>query len=103
MDPYKLMLAVAGLALIGATWLPHLLKRHPVTFPMVYVTLGIVLYASPLHLPDPDPFKYAVVTERLTELVVLVALVGAGLRIDTPFGWRSWGPALGLRGRHTPL
>lgn len=90
MDPYKLLLAVAGLALIGATWLPHLLKRHPVTFPMIYVTLGIVLYALPLQLPDPDPFEYRLATERLTELVVLVALVGAGLRLDTPFGWRRW-------------
>ncbi|MGH8086487.1 MAG: cation:proton antiporter [Lysobacter sp.] len=90
MDPYKLLLALTGLALIGATWLPHLLKRHPVTFPMVYVTLGIVLYALPLQLPDPDPFQYRLATERLTELVVLVALVGAGLRLDTPFGWRRW-------------
>lgn len=90
MDPYKLMLALTGLALIGATWLPHLLKRHPVTFPMVYVTLGLVLYSLPLRLPDPDPFQYSLATERLTELVVLVALVGAGLRLDTPFGWRRW-------------
>lgn len=90
MDPYKLMLALTGLALIGATWLPHLLKRHPVTFPMIYVTLGLVLYSLPLRLPDPDPFQYSLATERLTELVVLVALVGAGLRLDTPFGWRRW-------------
>lgn len=90
MDPYKLMLALIGLALIGATWLPHLLKRHPLTFPIVFVTLGVVLYGSPLQLPDPDPFEYTVLTERLTELVVLVALVGAGLRLDTPFGWKAW-------------
>lgn len=103
MDPYKLMLALAGVALIGATWLPHLLKRHPVTFPMVYVTLGFLLYASPLQLPEPDPFEFSVVTERLTELVVLVALVGAGLRIDTPFGWRAWGPTWRLLAITMPL
>ena len=103
MDPYKLALALIGLALIGATWLPHLLKRHPVTFPMVYVTLGIALYASPLQLPDPDPMMFSLLTERLTELVVLVALVGAGLRIDTPFGWRSWGPTWRLLAITMPL
>lgn len=103
MDPYKLMLAMAGLALIGATWLPHLLKRHPITFPMVYVTLGMVLYALPLQLPDPDPFQYALATERLTELVVIVALVGAGLRIDTSFSWRGWSPTWRLLGITMPL
>lgn len=103
MDPYKLALALIGLALIGATWLPHLLKRQSVTFPIVYVTVGIVLYVLPLQLPDPDPLKYIVVTERLTELVVLVALVGAGLRIDTPFGWRRWSTTWRLLGLTMPL
>lgn len=103
MDPYKLALALIGLALIGATWLPHLLKRHPLSFPIVYVTLGVVLYALPLQLPDPDPFEYGVVAERLTELVVLVALVGAGLRIDTPFGWRRWAPTWRLLALTMPL
>ena len=103
MDPYKLVLALIGLALIGATWLPHLLKRQSLTFPIVYVTLGIVLYALPLPLPDPDPIEYGLVAERLTELVVLVALVGAGLRIDTPFGWRRWSPTWRLLGLTMPL
>ncbi|MDQ3617171.1 MAG: cation:proton antiporter [Pseudomonadota bacterium] len=103
MDPYKLMLALTGLALIGATWLPHLLKRHTLTFPIVYVTLGLALYLSPLQLPDPDPFEYTLITERLTELVVLVALVGAGLRIDTPFGWRAWAPTWRLLAITMPL
>ena len=103
MDPYKLMLALAGLALIGAAWLPHLLKRQPLTFPIVYVAIGIGLYSLPLQLPDPDPLQYSLVTERLTELVVLVALVGAGLRIDTPFGWRRWSVTWRLLGLTMPL
>ena len=102
-DAYKLVLALVGLALIGATWLPHLLKRHPLTFPIIYVVLGAVLYALPLPLPDPDPIEYARVTERLTELVVLVALVGAGLRIDTPFGWRRWSATWRLLAIAMPL
>lgn len=102
-DAYKLVLALLGLALIGATWLPHLLKRHPLTFPIIYVVFGAVLYALPLPLPDPDPVEYGVITERLTELVVLVALVGAGLRIDTPFGWRRWNATWRLLAITMPL
>ncbi|KAF1721764.1 cation:proton antiporter [Pseudoxanthomonas wuyuanensis] len=90
MDTYKLALTLVGLALLGAAWLPHLLKRQPLTFPMLYVAVGAALYALPLPLPPADPMRFPVVAEHLTELAVLVALVGAGLRIDTVFGWRRW-------------
>ena len=90
METYKLVLAIVGLALLGAAWLPHLLKRNPLTFPILYVCFGIVLYSLPWSLPPADPARYPDITERRTELTVLLALVGAGLRIDTPFGWRRW-------------
>lgn len=90
MDSYKLVLAIVGLALLGAAWLPHLLKRNPLTFPMVYVALGFLLYSFPWPLPAADPVRHPDIAERLTELAVLLALVGSGLRIDTPFGWRRW-------------
>jgi NhaP-type Na+/H+ or K+/H+ antiporter len=90
MDPYKLVLTLIGLALLGAAWLPHLLKRNPLTFPILYVSLGALLYSLPWPLPAADPVAHPDIAERLTELTVLVALVGAGLRIDTPFGWRRW-------------
>lgn len=90
MDSYKLALTLVGLALLGAAWLPHLLKRQPLTFPMFYVGVGVALYALPLPLPPADPVRFPVIAEHLTELAVLVALVGAGLRIDTVFGWRRW-------------
>lgn len=90
MDDYKLALALVGMALLGAAWLPHLLRSHPLTFPMLYVGLGALLFASPLPLPSADPLVHPKIAERLTELTLLVALVGAGLRIDTPFGWRRW-------------
>lgn len=103
MDPYKLALALAGLALLGASWLPHLLKRNPLTFPMLYVGAGILLYLLPLPLPPADPFAYPQIIEKLAELTVLVALVGAGLRIDTPFGWRRWRLTWRLLGIAMPL
>lgn len=89
-DPYKLALLIVGAALLGAAWLPHLLKRRALSFPMVYVALGALLYATPLPLPDASPLRNGEAVERLTELTVLVALLGAGIRIDTRFSWRGW-------------
>ena len=103
MDPYKITLTLIGLILLGAAWTPHLLKRNPVTFPMLYVALGMAVYALPLPLPPADPLRFPIIAERLTELAVLIALVGAGLRIDTPFGWRRWGLTWRLLGITMPL
>lgn len=102
-DPYALALALIGLALLVAAWLPHLLKRHPLTFPMVFVAIGAALYASPLPLPAADPLRHPRIAEHLTELTVIVALVGAGLRIDTAFGWRRWRLAWRLLAITMPL
>ncbi|RZA33748.1 MAG: sodium:proton antiporter [Lysobacteraceae bacterium] len=103
MDLYKLTLALVGLALLGAAWLPHLLKRHPLTFPIVYLLVGAGLYTLPLPLPPADPIRFPAVAERLTELAVLIALTGVGLRIDTRFGWRRWSITWRLLGITMPL
>lgn len=103
MDTYELTLGLMGLVLIGATWLPHLLKQRVLSFPIVYVAMGFLLYQLPLPFPDPDPVTWGGATEHLTELVVLVALASAGLRIDTPVGWKRWNPAWRLLGIAMPI
>jgi NhaP-type Na+/H+ or K+/H+ antiporter len=90
LDAYRITLLVAGMALLGAAWLPHLLRRRALSFPIVYVGLGALLYSVGLPLPDPNPLRNGEAVERLTELTVLVALLGAGIRIDTRFSWRGW-------------
>src|SRR5918993_23750 len=103
MDTYELTLGLMGLVLIGATWLPHLLKQRLLSFPIIYVAIGFLLYQLPLPFPDPDPLRSGIETERLTELVVLVALVSAGLRIDTPIGWKAWNAAWRLLAFAMPI
>lgn len=102
-DTYELTLGLMGLVLIGATWLPHLLRHRVLSFPIIYVALGFALYQLPLPFPDPDPLRSGLETERLTELVVLVALLSAGLRIDTPLGWKRWNAAWRLLAIAMPL
>lgn len=103
MDAYKLTILLVGLALLGAAWVPHLVKRNPLTLPILYVALGALVYTLPLPLPAANPVRFPGITERLTELTVLVALVGVGLRIDTRFGWRRWSLTWRLLGITMPL
>ncbi|CAN5268732.1 cation:proton antiporter [soil metagenome] len=103
MSPYPLALLVLGVALIGAVWFPHLLRKRALGFPVLCVGFGYALYLLPIPLPDADPIRYGVITERMTEFVVLVALTSAGLRIDTPYGWRRWSLTWRLLGITMPL
>jgi NhaP-type Na+/H+ or K+/H+ antiporter len=90
MASYEVTLLFVGLAIMGAVALPRILSDKPMSFPLVYVIAGFVLFALPLETTPPDPIEQVVVTEHLTELVVIIALMGAGLKIDRPFDPRGW-------------
>ncbi|MBC9733340.1 cation:proton antiporter [Nocardioides marmotae] len=94
-----LVYVVAGGALLLAIVLPALLSRWAVSSPMVLVGVGMLLGLTPLPDGLPlDPQANRAVIEHVTELVVIVALMGVGLAIDRPLlirkvsSWRPWGP-----------
>lgn len=43
-----------------------------------------------------DPMNNGLIIEKLTEIVVLVSLVGAGIKIDTKLSWQLWRPTVRL-------
>jgi NhaP-type Na+/H+ or K+/H+ antiporter len=90
-DKYEVILALLGVAFMGAAWLPRFLQGRPLSFPILYVGLGFVLFSLPLGLPNPEPLENRQLTEHFTELLVIIALMGAGLKLDRPLGWKSWG------------
>lgn len=94
------VVAVAVLAVIA---LPRLLHQKPVSFPLPLVGLGAIAFAVPIGLVDPDPVRYGTVVEHLSELVVVVALTNAGLRIDRSFSWRGWSTTWRLLAITMPL
>ncbi|WP_224267988.1 cation:proton antiporter [Haloprofundus salinisoli] len=102
MSAYDVALIIVALALLGAVALPRLLEDRPLSFPMIYVGFGVVLFSLP-GVPAVDPVGNAAVTERLTELVIVVSLMGAGLKLDRPFDWRSWSSTWRLLGVALPL
>ncbi|WP_375432946.1 cation:proton antiporter [uncultured Friedmanniella sp.] len=88
-SPGLLFLAV-GLAAFAAALLPRVLGRVPVSMPMVFLGLGIVVFTLVPELPNPDPREHVEVATHLAEVCVLVSLMGAGLALDRPVGWRRW-------------
>jgi NhaP-type Na+/H+ or K+/H+ antiporter len=88
---YFLLLVLIGLAALGMAWMPALANKIKVSYSIFYVGFGMLLYSLLDGLPAPDPFRYPIPAVHFTELVVIVALMGTGLKIDQPFSFRSWG------------
>ena len=89
MEPYVLLITLVGAAFLGAVWLPRILHERPLSAPIFYVGFGVaVFFLPPLSFPQLP--QHSRLIEHLTELVVIVALMGAGLKIDRPIGWARW-------------
>jgi NhaP-type Na+/H+ or K+/H+ antiporter len=81
---------VAGTSLLLAVVLPELLSRYAVSAPMVLVAVGMVIGATPLgDGVSLDPVQHLSLVEHVTELAVLVSLMGVGLALDRGLDLRS--------------
>lgn len=78
------------------SWAPVGLKRLPLTLAILCVAVGILVFSTGLLSFNPDPRTWDTATERLTELVVIISLMGAGLKLDRPVGWRNWSTTVRL-------
>ncbi len=102
-DTVDLTFALVGIGALLAGLLPRVLERRPLSMPIIFLGLGMVIFALPTGLPDPDPLRYPGIAEHLTEVGVLVALMGAGLKLDRPVGWRTWASTWRLLAIAMPL
>jgi NhaP-type Na+/H+ or K+/H+ antiporter len=89
-DPYILVLTGAGILIALVAWLPLALKRLPLSLPIVCIAIGAAVFSLPQITIRPLPVIYPEITERFTEFVIIVALMGAGLKLDRVFSWRRW-------------
>ncbi|WP_291862936.1 sodium:proton antiporter [Bradyrhizobium sp.] len=104
MDPYVAVLTGLGIIILLTAWLPMLLKEMPLSLPIICIGLGAAIFAFP-GLPGglPRPQEHLKLTERFTELVVIVSLMGAGLKLDRPLSWANSGVTWRLLGIAMPL
>lgn len=84
-------------------WLPLALKALPFSLSMACVALGAGLFSLAGLEFDPDPRTYDTIVEKLCEAVVIISLMGAGLKIDRKIGLRSWATTWRLLGIAMPI
>lgn len=101
---------VAGLALLVAVLLPSLLERAWLSTPVVLLAVGFLIgmlpFADGMRL---DPVEARAPIEHVTEVTVLIALMGVGLALDrslslrTSRGRSAWAATWKLLGIAMPL
>ncbi len=94
---------VTGIGLLVAAVLPRLLRDRPVSVAMVFVAVGVVVGLLPGPIPIVDPQQHVSVTLHLTEVTVIVAIMGVGLSIDRPPDLRTWATTWRLLAVAMPL
>ena len=104
-DPHAIGLLFLGLAFFAAV--AALSHQHERAFSasLIYLGLGIGA-ASVIDLLDVawlHPIKDAELLESVSELAIVIALFGTGLKLDRPIGLRSWSLVWRLLGVAMPL
>ena len=100
-DTGTVVYVAAGAATLAAALLPRLLGRAPVSMPMVFLAVGAAFFS--LTEPNaPDPRTHNAFTLHLTELCVIISLMGAGLALGRRVGLRRWGTTWRLLGITMP-
>jgi len=95
--------AAVGLATLAAALLPRLLGRVPISMPMIFLGAGVIAFALLPDLPTPSPVEYGELTLHVTEICVIISLMGAGLAINRRLGWRAWATTWRLLAITMPL
>lgn len=95
-ENYNVFLLICGIAFLFGALFPVIFKRTPISLPMLLVSFGMIIGYWWTTLSFLDPLNNGLIIEKLTEIVVLVSLVGAGIKIDTPLSWRAWRPTVRL-------
>ena len=98
-----ILLGLGGLILLVA-WLPLALRKLPLSLPILCVVIGMVVFSFTVFADyAPHPAKTPVLVEKAAELIVIVSLMGAGLKIERALGWRRWRLTWRLLGIAMPL
>lgn len=102
-DQYEVALFAVGSVALLAAIVPAWVRHRPLSLPMLLLGIGLAGFAVVPALRVPSPADNLELTEKLTELGVIVSILVAGLSIDRTIGLRSWRPTWRLLAIAMPL
>lgn len=87
---FALWCLIVGLLLVFMTLGSSVLARLPLSTAMLYLGVGLAVSPLGVGLLWTAPRTHTPLLERLTEIVVLLSLFGAGLKLSPRLGDRRW-------------
>ena len=81
---------IVGVLLLAVAISGSLVARLPLTTALLYLAAGAVLGPHGMALVDLDPGDDTALLGRLTEVVLLISLFAAGLKLRNPWNDRRW-------------
>lgn len=97
MDEYIISILIVGAVTFLMAWMPLISDKTQVSYSVYYVVIGVLIYTFfPKHLPNPLPQENGTAVLHLAELIVIISLMGAGIKIEKPFSFKKWNLPLKL-------
>jgi NhaP-type Na+/H+ or K+/H+ antiporter len=87
---FALWSVIVGMLLVLMALASTVLKRLPLSTAMLYLLVGVGVGPLGLALLEPDPRRNALVLEHVAEVVVLLSLFTAGLKLSPGLRDRRW-------------
>ncbi|HET7275799.1 MAG TPA: sodium:proton antiporter [Longimicrobiaceae bacterium] len=81
---------IVGTLLIAMALADSSLRRLPITTAILYLLIGFSLGPTGIGFIQIDPLSERVLLERMTEIIVIISLFSAGLKLRTPLSSRRW-------------
>jgi NhaP-type Na+/H+ or K+/H+ antiporter len=98
-----LIFTIVGVGALAAALLPHLAKGRPFSLPIAFLAAGALIGVLPAVSLQIRPLDHPSLVEHAAEVIVIVALMGAGLGLDRRIGLRSWSTTWRLLAFAMPL
>ena len=90
MTGHLAVLAALGFAILLMSWLPSMSKKLRVSYPVILLIIGFIIYFLGVPVNWPDPFWPDASTMFISEVIVVVSLMAAGLKIPIDKGFKFW-------------
>ncbi len=97
LSPYHVLLTALGAGILLAYWIPRFFSGREPAASALLILIGVVAFTLLPGMPAViDPRSAPRAWEYVSELAVIVALFGTGLRIDNLTSYRRWQPTIRL-------